>query len=83
LLSVGGVIILSIYLIPFILRPLDFLKNMRLYFQGFIAYFLMLPVYLNIMQVYSMSNLHDVSWGNRPSAANAGTEALAVNAKTQ
>jgi cellulose synthase/poly-beta-1,6-N-acetylglucosamine synthase-like glycosyltransferase len=66
-------------MIPMLLRPLDFLKNLRLYVQGFFAYFLMLPVYLNIMQVYAMSNLHDVSWGNRPSAS-SGTEALAVGA---
>lgn len=30
------------------------------------VYILMLPTFINIMQIYSMSNLHDISWGNRP-----------------
>jgi cellulose synthase/poly-beta-1,6-N-acetylglucosamine synthase-like glycosyltransferase len=36
------------------------------------VYILMLPTFVNIMQIYSMSNLHDISWGNRPSAVSTG-----------
>jgi len=65
---------LSVYLVPIILRPLDFAFNAKEYIVGFTAYFLMLPVYTNLMQIYSMSNLHDLSWGNRPTTgAAAGT----------
>ena len=71
---------LSIYLIPAGLRPVDFCKNLPRYVIGFISYMLMLPVFVNIMQVYAMSNLHDVSWGNRPTA-NAGTNQLTINEK--
>lgn len=73
-----GVIMLSIYLVPVLFRPIDFISNLQHYLLGFVSYMLMLPVFINVMQVYSMSNLHDVSWGNRPSA-NAGTGQLTIN----
>ena len=79
-LTLSGVIMLSIYLVPLILRPIDTLFNLKQYAIGMAAYFLMLPVYTNLMQIYSMCNLHDLSWGNRPAAA-AGAEALSDNAK--
>lgn len=79
-LTLSGCIMLGIYAVPMLFRPLDFVYNIRHYVLGFVSYILMLPVFINIMQVYSMSNLHDVSWGNRP-AANAGVEQLSINAK--
>ena len=57
-----------VYLLPFVMRPLDFLANFKHYFFGFLAYMLMLPVFTNLFQVYAMCNLHDVSWGNRPTS---------------
>jgi len=60
---------LSVYLVPVILRPLDFIYNLASYISGFLSYFLLMPIFLNVMQVYSMSNLHDISWGNRPTNA--------------
>ena len=82
ILTLSGVLMLSVYLIPFLLRPLDFVFNFFRYILGFLSYLFMLPVFINIMQVYSMSNLHDVSWGNRPSA-NAGTGMISIHAKKQ
>lgn len=48
-----------------------------------ISYILLLPTFINIMQIYAMCNLHDISWGNRPSAAaaNTGTNAFSDDAK--
>jgi hypothetical protein len=40
---------LSIYLLPMILRPLDFLFNFKQYIVGLFAYIIMLPVFINIM----------------------------------
>ena len=60
---------LSVYLVPVLLRPLDFIYNLFSYVSGFLSYFFMMPIFLNVMQVYSMSNLHDISWGNRPTNA--------------
>merc|ERR1712166_1200245 len=31
-----------------------------------LPYLFALPSFVNIFQIYSMSNLHDVSWGTRP-----------------
>jgi hypothetical protein len=73
---------LSVYLIPMVLRPLDFIFNMHRYLIGLTSYLLLLPTFVNVMQVYSMSNLHDISWGNRPSAT-AGTNILSADAKKQ
>jgi len=71
---------LSVYLTPMLLRPIDFLFNAHRYLVGLASYLLLLPTFVNVMQVYSMSNLHDISWGNRPSAT-AGTNILTVDAK--
>jgi len=73
---------LSVYVIPMVLRPLDFLFNMHRYLIGLTSYLLLLPTFVNVMQVYSMSNLHDISWGNRPSVT-AGTNILSCDAKKQ
>jgi cellulose synthase/poly-beta-1,6-N-acetylglucosamine synthase-like glycosyltransferase len=73
---------LSVYTLPILLRPVDFLFNMKQYVIGLASYILLLPTFINVMQVYSMSNLHDISWGNRPSAT-AGTNMLSNDVKKQ
>jgi len=57
---------LSIYYVPMILRPIDFLFNPFRYIVGLISYFMMMPMFLNVFTIYAICNLHDVSWGNRP-----------------
>ena len=69
----------AIFFAPMYIRPKDFFHNMGSYIGGFIVWFTMLPCYINIFSLYAFCNLHDVSWGNRPAAAN--TEQLAKNAK--
>jgi len=68
LLCLAGVIMLSVYLLPCVMRPLDYLSNFKNYTLGFISYMLMMPVFTNVFQIYAMCNLHDVSWGNRPTS---------------
>ena len=75
----AGITMLSVYLIPMIMRPLDFLENFKSYIIGLISYLLLIPMYSNVFQIYGMSNLHDISWGNRPSIA-GGTEAFSAKA---
>jgi hypothetical protein len=75
-------IMLSVYLLPIALRPLDFLFNAPRYLIGLVSYIILLPCFINIMQVYSMCNLHDISWGNRPSAS-AGANQLSADSKKQ
>ena len=71
ILTLSGVIMLCVYFLPMMLRPIDFLKNVDKYILGLISYLFLLPTFINVMQVYSMSNLHDVSWGNRPKASDS------------
>lgn len=70
----AGAIMLVVYLIPIILRPLDFASNIYKYIVGLVSYFLLMPMFLNVFTIYAMCNLHDVSWGNRPTST--GTEAF-------
>ena len=48
LLCVAGVVMLSVYLLPCIMRPFDFLTNFKNYTLGFISYMLMMPVFTNV-----------------------------------
>lgn len=74
-----GLVMFSVYVAPMYMRPKDFLHNAGKYLYGFVVWFLMLPCYINIFSIYAFSNLHDISWGNRPAAAD--TEQMASNAK--
>jgi chitin synthase len=78
ILVLSGVIMCIVFLIPMILRPLDFLLNVRTYLIGLLSYLFMMPTFINIMQIYAMCNLHDISWGNRPTTQ--GVEAVTLNA---
>ena len=69
IMRLAGTIMLVVYVIPMIMRPKDFLYNFNGYFTGVITYLFLLPMFVNIMQVYGFCNLHDLSWGNRPTAA--------------
>lgn len=71
-----------VFLIPMILRPLDFLSNMRNYILGLMSYLFMMPTFINTMQIYAMCNLHDISWGNRPTTT-TGVEAITFNQGAQ
>jgi len=68
----AGTVMLTVYVLPMLLRPIDFVYNFKGYFIGLITYLFLLPMFVNIMQIYGFCNLHDLSWGNRPTAA-AGT----------
>jgi len=72
---------LVVYTLPCIMRPLDFLANFTAYTVGFLSYLLLIPMFTNVLQVYAMCNLHDVSWGNRPTST--GAEAFTANKKDQ
>ena len=77
-LVLAGVIMLSVYLVPMVMRPIDFLENLASYLVGFLSYLCLIPMFTNVFQIYAMSNLHDISWGNRPSTG-SGTEAFSAS----
>jgi hypothetical protein len=70
----------SSFIMPMLLRPMDFISNFFNYIVGMITYIFMIPTFINIFQVYAMSNLHDISWGNRPTN---GIEAVAIGGQNQ
>ena len=74
---------LSIYVVPMIMRPVDFLGNMGGYLVGLLSYILLIPMFVNVFSIYSFSNLHDVSWGNRPTTSGTGQEAFSADAAVQ
>lgn len=60
-------LIIAVYIVPLFLHMktlsvADFLK-------GIVYLLFMTPTYINIMSVYAVSNIHDVSWGSRPAGA--------------
>ena len=82
-LVLAGVIMLSIYAVPMIMRPIDFICSPISYIVGLFTYMLMIPVFINVFTIYAFSNLHDISWGNRPTTSDTGQEAMTANLKTQ
>ena len=63
-----GVILLS-YLIPLIT---NFNKiKLGSFLKGVVYVIYMTPTYINIITIYSFSNISDISWGSRPTVANS------------
>ncbi|CAI2366285.1 unnamed protein product [Moneuplotes crassus] len=62
-IAVGGVICTYILPMIFNFRRLKFLNFMK----GTFYIFFMTPTYINIMTIYAISNIHDVTWGSRGS----------------
>ena len=76
-LVLAGTIMLSVYLVPIFLRPVDFLDNIGGYIIGLLSYLILIPMFSNVFTIYAMANLHDISWGNRPKTT--GTDNLTSN----
>lgn len=55
---------LLVNLVPVILKVFRLTKE---FFTGSIMMILLLPFYVNVILIYSYCNIHDVSWGSRPS----------------
>jgi len=48
-LTLASIIMLSIYILPMLMRPKDFLDNLRGYVMGLITYLVILPMFVAIM----------------------------------
>ncbi len=66
-LTLVCVLVLANYLVPIILRPFDFISKFYFYIPGIISYIVLTPLFSIIIPIYSIANIHDISWGNRPS----------------
>jgi cellulose synthase/poly-beta-1,6-N-acetylglucosamine synthase-like glycosyltransferase len=62
------------YLVPLVLncRKIRFTN----FITGAIYATYLSPTYINILTIYAISNIHDVSWGSRPSEKNSLLQAL-------
>jgi len=62
------IILVGVYILPLFLN----LKSVKCndFLKGIVYVLFMSPTYINVMSVYAVSNIHDVSWGSRP----VGTE---------
>ena len=67
-------IVTAIYLASYVIPPMlydwrNFWAHPGDQFKGLIAYFLTIPMYQIVFQIFAYANLHDVSWGNRDAAS--------------
>lgn len=76
---VGWVVLLC----PFYLKPIDAMQNLGAYLAGLPAYYLSYFWWYVIITIYSMCNLDDVSWGNRPANASGGLNVVVDDVKRQ
>lgn len=67
LLSIGILVLFVFtFFVPFLLFDfINFCSLIHRYFLALLCYICCMPLYLIVLQIYSFSNLHDVSWGNR------------------
>jgi len=83
--QLGGfaVILFSAFLLSYIV-PLVFNFNRLKIFdfvKGSIYAIFLAPTYVNILTIFAISNIHDVSWGSRPSGGDGAK--LAIAARTE
>jgi len=72
-----------ILLVPFYVRPIDFLCNMKKYLISLPCYYFSYLWWFVIINCYSICNLDDVSWGNRPANASKGMNVVVDDKKRQ
>jgi hypothetical protein len=59
---------IALFILPFIMRPLNFLANIPQYLLGGLFFFFAYPPYSIMFYLYACTNSHNVSWGNRPAS---------------
>ena len=65
-----GVISMIIFLMSYLIPLFVNIKNVKFwdFVKGLVYVTYLSPTYVNIFTIYSISNIHDVSWGSRPAA---------------
>ena len=62
---------------------LNFGTSLKPVLKGVLSYIFMTGSYVNIFLIYSICNIHDVSWGNRPDQMTADEKALVDDYKNE
>jgi len=68
-------------LCPFFLKPIDAIVNAKFYLIGLPFYYFSVTWWYVIVTIYSIANIDDVSWGNRPSNKSGGMNIAVDDAK--
>jgi hypothetical protein len=72
-----------VLLFPFFVRPIDMLTNFTKYTIGCVCFYLSYFWWYVLFNIYSFSNLDDVSWGNRPANKSNGLNVVVDDVKRQ
>ena len=62
---VSALSVISSYFVPLVLN-LCYVKCF-VFVWGILCYIFLVPTFINIFVLYAIGNIHDISWGNRPS----------------
>ena len=70
-------IFISIYILSFVLPLLMDASHLKVcdFLKGIVYSIYLTPTYINIFRIYAISNIHDVTWGSRPSVLNSAFNA--------
>jgi hypothetical protein len=87
--SAGGINIIFVQfalswvvlLVPFFFKPIDMITNFKLYIKSFFVYYFSYSWWFICLNIYSMCNLDDVTWGNRPNNKTNGMNAYVDSEK--
>lgn len=77
--NIGPVILLAIWVLTYLLPLFTNFTTLRLmdYIKGIFFTMYLSPTYVNLFTIFAISNIHDLSWGNRPSGG-AGKSAQQI-----
>ena len=72
-----SVIFISMYILSFVLPLLMNAPHLKIcdFLKGIVYSIYLTPTYINIFRIYAISNIHDVTWGSRPSVLNSAFNA--------
>ena len=63
-----SIIFLAFYILTFILPLIMNVRHLKIwdFLKGVVFSIYLAPTYINIFTIYAISNIHDVTWGSRP-----------------
>lgn len=64
-----GVFMIAVYFASYLIPMFFNIRRLKLmdFIKGCIYTIYLAPTYVNILTIFSISNIHDVTWGSRPS----------------
>lgn len=68
-----SVIFLSVYVLSYVIPLIMNINKLKVvdFLKGVVYSIFMAPTYINIFTIFAISNIHDISWGSRPTVSQA------------